>query len=88
MPPKTLNLGQSPSRRNIGSNISSLIQNLGVNHVGLLYGEANSVDNEDIQAQGCHSDGTMDSGWQSGSEKQDRKMDNPPEGPTQKSVNV
>ena len=70
-PPKTLNIGQT-SRRNIGSNISTLIQNLGGNPVGLLYGEANSAEDEEIQGQGCHSDGTMDSGWQSGSEKQDK----------------
>lgn len=88
MPPKTLNLGQSPSRRNIGSNISSLIQNLGVNHVGLLYGESNSGDSEDLQGQGCHSDGTMDSGWQSGSDKPERKMENNQEGQVHKSVNV
>lgn len=70
IPPKTLNLNANSPRRGIGSNISTLIQNLGVNPVGLLYGEANSTD-EDVQAQACHSDGTMDSGWQSGSEKQD-----------------
>ncbi|CAH1117348.1 unnamed protein product [Phaedon cochleariae] len=62
-PPKTLNL----QRRNIGSNISALIQNLGGNPpAGLLYGG----DEEGQGGQGgCHSDGTMDSGWQSGSER-------------------
>ncbi|XP_022921313.1 uncharacterized protein [Onthophagus taurus] len=76
IPPKSLNLNlnQSP-RRNIGTNISTLIQNLGGNPVGLLYSEANSGD-EEVQTQACHSDGTMDSGWQSGSEKQDRKPEN------------
>lgn len=85
IPPKTLNLNQSPSRRNLGSNISTLIQNLGVNPAGLLYGEANSMDDE-MQGQGCHSDGTMDSGWQSGSEKQEKKEDC--ENATHKPVNV
>lgn len=75
VPPKSLNLNQqqSPSRRNIGSNISALIQNLGGNPAGLLYGEANSADDEEVQGQACHSDGTMDSGWHSGSEKNDNK---------------
>ncbi|XP_044263526.1 uncharacterized protein LOC123010581 isoform X2 [Tribolium madens] len=62
----------TPSRRNIGSNISALIQNLGGNAAGLLYGEANSAD-EEVQGQGCHSDGTIDSGWHSGSEKVENK---------------
>lgn len=70
IPPKTLNLNQQP-RRNIGSNISTLIQNLGGNPAGLLYGDANVED--EIQGQGCHSDGTMDSGWHSGSEKTDNR---------------
>ncbi|XP_015836932.1 uncharacterized protein LOC658369 isoform X2 [Tribolium castaneum] len=61
-----------PNRRNIGSNISALIQNLGGNAAGLLYGEANSAD-EEVQGQGCHSDGTIDSGWHSGSEKVESK---------------
>lgn len=61
----------SPPRRGMGSNISTLIQNLGVNPVGLLYGEANSTDEDNMQGHACQSDGTMDSGWQSGSEKQD-----------------
>lgn len=61
----------SPPRRGIGSNISTLIQNLGVNPVGLLYGEANSTDEDTMQGHACQSDGTMDSGWQSGSEKQE-----------------
>lgn len=75
IPPKSLNLNsqQSPSRRNIGSNISALIQNLGGNPAGLLYGEANSADDEEVQGQACHSDGTMDSGWHSGSEKNENK---------------
>ena len=78
VPPKSLNLNpQSPSRRNIGSNISALIQNLGGNPAGLLYGEANSADDEEIQGQACHSDGTMDSGWHSGSEKiENKKQEN------------
>lgn len=83
-PPKTLNLNQS-NRRNLGSNISTLIQNLGVNPAGLLYGEAHSAEDE-IQGQGCHSDGTMDSGWQSGSEKQEKKEDC--EVSAHKSVNI
>lgn len=58
-------------RRGMGSNISTLIQNLGVNPVGLLYGEVNSTDEDTMQGHACQSDGTMDSGWQSGSEKQD-----------------
>lgn len=70
LPPKSLNLGQQ-GRRNIGSNISALIQNLGGNPAGLLYGDANVED--EIQGQGSHSDGTMDSGWQSGSEKNDAR---------------
>lgn len=61
----------SPPRRGMGSNISALIQNLGVNPVGLLYGEANSTDDDQMQGHTCASDGTMDSGWQSGSEKQE-----------------
>lgn len=61
----------SPRRQPVGSNISTLIQNLGVNPVGLLYGEANSTDEDTVQGHACQSDGTMDSGWQSGSEKQD-----------------
>lgn len=61
----------SPRRQPVGSNISTLIQNLGVNPVGLLYGEANSTDEENVQGHACQSDGTMDSGWQSGSEKQE-----------------
>lgn len=87
IPPKSLNLNQSPSRKNLGSNISTLIQNLGVNPVGLLYGEANSTEDEEMQGQGSHSDGTMDSGWQSGSEKQDRSGDNS-ENATHRAVNV
>ncbi|XP_057656834.1 uncharacterized protein LOC130894209 isoform X1 [Diorhabda carinulata] len=71
VPPKTLNLNQQ-SRRNLGSNISALIQNLGGNTGGLLYGEATTED-ETTQGQGCHSDGTMDSGWQSGSDKADNR---------------
>lgn len=55
-------------RKNTGSNISNLIQNLSANSGGLLYGEA-SAGEEDLQAQSCNSDATMDSGWQSGSEK-------------------
>nr|CAH7760227.1 unnamed protein product [Callosobruchus chinensis] len=46
-PPKTLNLVQqaTPTRqRNLGSNISTLIQNLGGNAAGLLYGDANVED--------------------------------------------
>lgn len=70
VPPKTLNLNQS-TRRNLGSNISALIQNLGGNPAGLLYEEAN-VDDE-VQGHACHSDGTMDSGWQSGSEKTENR---------------
>lgn len=85
MPPKTLNLNQSQSRRNLGSNISTLIQNLGVNPAGLLYGEANSMEDE-LQGQGSHSDGTMDSGWQSGSEKQEKKEESEPV--SHKPVNV
>ncbi|KAL1501181.1 hypothetical protein ABEB36_006561 [Hypothenemus hampei] len=54
---------QGNHRRNLGTNISTLIHNLGANPGGLLYGE------EEVQGQGCHSDGTIDSGWQSGSEK-------------------
>lgn len=64
---------QSPSRRNLGTNISALIQNFGVNHA-LLYGENSGIDDE-MQGHGCQSDGTMDSGWQSGSEKQDRNIE-------------
>ncbi|XP_044745533.1 uncharacterized protein LOC123307337 isoform X2 [Coccinella septempunctata] len=55
-------------RKTTGSNITNLIQNLGANSGGLLYGEA-SAGEEETQVQSCHSDGTMDSGWQSGSEK-------------------
>ncbi|KAK9886652.1 hypothetical protein WA026_017573 [Henosepilachna vigintioctopunctata] len=55
-------------RKNTGCNITNLIQNLGVNSGGLLYGEA-SAGEEETLGQSCHSDGTMDSGWQSGSEK-------------------
>lgn len=73
VPPKTLNLNQS--RRNLGTNISTLIQNLGANPAGLLYGEANSAE-EESQGQGSHSDCTMDSGWQSGSEKQEKREEN------------
>lgn len=83
VPPKTLNLNQS--RRNLGTNISTLIQNLGANPAGLLYGEPNSVEDES-QGQGSHSDGTMDSGWQSGSEKQEKRDENQDLG--HKSVNV
>ncbi|KAJ8980143.1 hypothetical protein NQ317_014637 [Molorchus minor] len=84
IPPKTLNLNQQ-TRRNIGTNISALIQNLGGNPAGLLYGDANTE--YEIQGQGCHSDGTMDSGWQSGSEKTDGKKQEASD--TQhKSVNV
>ncbi|KAK9695714.1 hypothetical protein QE152_g32384 [Popillia japonica] len=61
--------------------------NQGGNPVGLLYGEANSCEDEEMQGQACHSDGTMDSGWQSGSEKQERKPENN-ENVTHKSVNV
>lgn len=64
---------QPTNRRNLGSNISALIQNFGVNHA-LLYGESSGIDDE-IQGHGCQSDGTMDSGWQSGSEKQERNID-------------
>ncbi|KAG5868087.1 hypothetical protein JTB14_008545 [Gonioctena quinquepunctata] len=88
VPPKTLNLNQQ-TRRNIGSNISALIQNLGGNlggnPAGLLYGDAN-VDDE-VQGQGCHSDGTMDSGWQSGSEKTECRKQDGGEG-SHKPVNV
>lgn len=66
-PPKTLSLSQNQNRRSIGSNISALIQNLGGNAAGLLYGDVAGED--EVQGQGCHSDGTMDSGWQSDSEK-------------------
>ncbi|XP_030756895.1 uncharacterized protein LOC115882790 isoform X2 [Sitophilus oryzae] len=83
VPPKSLNLNQS-NRRNIGSNISALIQNLGGNPAGLLYGDANIE--EEIQGQGCHSDGTMDSGWQSGSEKTDAR--NKQDADPQRPVNV
>ncbi|XP_066154293.1 uncharacterized protein [Euwallacea fornicatus] len=71
VPPKTLNLNQT-NRKNIGTNISALIQNLGGNPAGLLYGEANGE--EEVQGQGCHSDGTIDSGWHSGSEKQEGRV--------------
>ncbi|XP_044739237.1 transcription factor mef2A isoform X2 [Chrysoperla carnea] len=79
VPPKSINCTNSKSsstspRKSIGSNISTLIQNLGGNPVGLLYGEVNSVEDDDeIQAQlgGNHSDVTMDSGWQSGSDRPD-----------------
>ncbi|XP_019874075.2 uncharacterized protein LOC109602186 isoform X2 [Aethina tumida] len=85
VPPKTLNFNQPSSRRNIGSNISALIQNLGGNPAGLLYGEPSHE--EDLQIRGNHSDGTIDSGWQSGSEKLDnRKQDS--EGISNKSVNI
>lgn len=68
--PKSLNLNsQAVSRRNIGSNISALIQNLNGNPAGLLYGDASNAEDEELQGQACHSDGTMDSGWHSGSEK-------------------
>lgn len=67
IPPNTLNLNNQSGRRHIGSNISALIQNLGGNPAGLLYGDAKGE--EEVQGQSCHSDGTMDSGWQSGSEK-------------------
>lgn len=89
-PPKTLNLNHgSPAKRNLGSNISTLIQNLGGNAVGLLYGEANSGgDEEEVQVQGCHSDETMDSGWQSGSEKLEVKKADNTEQSTSKPVNV
>ncbi|KAF5275053.1 hypothetical protein FQA39_LY06990 [Lamprigera yunnana] len=87
VPPKTLNLNQSSNRKNLGSNISTLIQNLGVNPVGLLYGEANSTEDEEVQCQGCHSDGTMDSGWHSGSEKQERNAENS-DSCTHRAVNV
>lgn len=70
VPPKSLNLNQS--RRNLGTNISTLIQNLGANPAGLLYGEPNTAEDES-QGQGSHSDCTMDSGWQSGSEKQEKR---------------
>ncbi|CAG9860764.1 unnamed protein product [Phyllotreta striolata] len=83
-PPKTLNLNQS-ARRNLGSNISALIQNLGGNAVGLLYEEANADD--EVQGQACHSDGTMDSGWQSGSEKIENRGQEVDEA-NQKPVNV
>lgn len=83
-PPKSLN----PGRKNLGSNISSLIQNLGANPAGLLYGEANSTEDEEMQIQGCHSDGTMDSGWQSGSEKQDRNGNDNRDNTTHRAVNV
>lgn len=83
IPPKSLNLNQS--RRNLGTNISTLIQNLGANPAGLLYGEANSTE-EESQGQGSHSDCTMDSGWQSGSEKQEKREENQDLG--HKSVNV
>lgn len=85
IPPKTLNLNQQ-TRRNIGSNISALIQNLGGNPAGLLYGDANIED--EIQGQGCHSDGTMDSGWQSGSEKTDTRKPEGSEATNNKPVNV
>lgn len=81
--PKSLNLSQS--RRNLGTNISTLIQNLGANPAGLLYGEPNSAEDE-MQGQGSHSDCTMDSGWQSGSEKQEKREENQELG--HKSVNV
>lgn len=70
VPPKSLSLNQS--RRNLGTNISTLIQNLGANPAGLLYGEPNSAEDES-QGQGSHSDCTMDSGWQSGSEKLEKR---------------
>ncbi|KAL3288328.1 hypothetical protein HHI36_002776 [Cryptolaemus montrouzieri] len=60
--------GSISCRKNTGCNITNLIQNLGANSGGLLYGEA-SAGEEETQGQSCHSDGTMDSGWQSGSEK-------------------
>lgn len=88
VPPKSLNLGLPSSRRNIGSNISTLIQNLGVNHVGLLYSDSKCSENEELQGQGSHSDGTIDSGWQSGSEKIEHKVDGVSESNTHKSVNV
>ncbi|KAJ8925505.1 hypothetical protein NQ315_009344 [Exocentrus adspersus] len=84
VPPKTLNLNQQ-TRRNIGSNISALIQNLGGNPAGLLYGDANLDD--EMQGQGSHSDGTMDSGWQSGSEKTDNRKQDANDA-THKSVNI
>lgn len=66
------NIVQPPTnRRNLGSNISALMQNFGVNH-SILYGESSSGIDDEIQTHGCQSDGTMDSGWQSGSEKQER----------------
>lgn len=83
IPPKTLNLNQQ-GRRNIGSNISALIQNLGGNPAGLLYGDANE---DEIQGQACHSDGTMDSGWQSGSEKTESRKNDGGE-PSHRPVNV
>lgn len=85
IPPKTLNLNQ-PNRRNIGSNISALIQNLGGNPAGLLYGDANGE--EEMQAQGSHSDGTMDSGWQSGSEKTENRNVQEGSNNCDRSVNV
>ncbi|KAF7284916.1 hypothetical protein GWI33_017396 [Rhynchophorus ferrugineus] len=84
-PPKSLNLNQ-PNRRNIGSNISALIQNLGGNLTGLLYGEGNAE--EEVQVQGCHSDGTMDSGWQSGSEKAEARNKGDGIGEPQRPVNI
>ncbi|XP_050293859.1 uncharacterized protein LOC126734326 isoform X2 [Anthonomus grandis grandis] len=75
VPPKTLNLNQQGSRRNMGTNISALIQNLGGNPAGLLYGD--KTEEEEVQGLGCHSDGTMDSGWQSGSEKQEGRNGGP-----------
>lgn len=77
---------QSPNRRNLGSNISALIQNFGVNHA-LLYGERSGLEDE-MQGHGCQSDGTMDSGWQSGSEKQERNIDSNESVTTHKSVKV
>lgn len=82
----------SPNRKSISSNISTLIQNLGGNPVGLLYGDVNSVEDEDevvgIGGGGSHSD-AMDSGWQSSSsDRQDpgRLIESNEDGP--RSVNV
>lgn len=92
-PPKTLNLNQT-SKRKMGSNISTLIQNLGTNHIGLLYSEAkNAEDEEEFQSQICQSDATIDSGWHSGSEKLETKTNDVSEQLNniivpQKSVNV
>lgn len=54
-------------RRNVS--ISNLMKNLGTNPAGLLYNEAHSGGEDEPRGQSSHSDATIDSGWQSGSEK-------------------